>query len=98
MIDDVGQLLGEQTNIESVQYASSARRSKVQLEVSSSVPCKCRDATIARDTKLIKNCSDLARALGPLGIGRALKTRTCCSHDGLMTEVFFGPIEKMQNA
>ena len=98
MVDDVGQLLGEQTNIESVQNATSARRSKVQLKVSSSVPRERCHATIARDTELIKNSSNLARALGPLRICRSLKTSASSGHDGLMTEIPFGSIKQMQDA
>ena len=98
MVDDVCQLLGEQTNIESVQDATSARRSEIQLKVSGSVPCESRDATIARDTQLVKNSSNLARALSPLRICRSLKTSTSGSHDGLVAEVFFGSIKQMQDA
>ena len=98
MVDDVGQLLGEQTNIESVQNATSARRSKVQLEVSSGVPGESCHATIARDTQLIKNSSNFAGTLGPLRIRRAFETSARSGHDGLVTVIPFGSIKQMQDA
>ena len=98
MVDDIGQLLGEQTNIESVQDATSARCSKIQLKVSSGIPGESCNATVARYTELVKNSSDLARALSPLRVRCALKASTSGSHDGLVAEILFGSIEQVQDA
>ena len=97
MVDDVRQLLGEQPNVEGVQHASGAWCSKVQLKVSCGVPCECRHSTIVRNAELLKHCAHLTSAVCPLRIRGALKASASCSHDGLMTEILFSSIKKMQD-
>ena len=97
MIDDVCQLLGEQTNVKSVQYASGTWRGEVQLEVACSVPRECRNATVAGDTELIKHRAYLTRPFGPLGVGRTFDTSARCGDDCLMPEISLGAIKEMQD-
>ena len=50
MVHDVGELLGEQTNVQRVQHAARTRSSEVQLQVALSVPRKCGHSAGCRNT------------------------------------------------
>jgi hypothetical protein len=46
VVDDVGELLGEQADVERVQHPAAAGRGEVELEVAGGVPGERRDAAI----------------------------------------------------
>ena len=65
MVDDVGQLLGEQADVQRVQHTTGARRGEVQLEVPRRVPRERRDTAVRRDAEIVERPAEPTGALGP---------------------------------
>ena len=93
MIDDVRQLLGEQTNVERVRNTPRAWWCKIQLEVTCRVPGKRRDATVFAYSHLVEHAAKLARARSPLAVRRFLFTGGRCGHDGLFAVILLGALK-----
>ena len=76
VVDDVGELLGEEPDVQRVQHPAGAGGGEVQLEVAGRVPRERRDATVGRDPQIVEHTAELAGPYRPVGVGRAFATVT----------------------
>jgi hypothetical protein len=81
MIHNVGDLLGEQPNVQRVQYPSRTWSREVELKVPGGIPRECGDSAIGTDSKIIKHATQTSGAFGPLAIRLALNASCSRSHD-----------------
>ena len=98
VVDDVGELLGEQPDVQRVQHAPGARGGEVQLEVAGRVPGERRHAPVGRDAEVVEHPAEPARALGPVAVVRALADPVAGRRDDrLVGEVLLRTFEQMRN-
>ena len=71
VVDDVGELLGEQPQVECVRHPAGARRGEVELEVACGVPGERGDAAVGADAEAVEDATEEACALAPLAVGEA---------------------------
>ena len=72
VVDDVGELLGEQPDVERVQHPPGARRGEVQLEVAGGVPAERGHPAVGGDAEGVEHAAEAAGAVGPLAVGLVL--------------------------
>ena len=70
VVGDVGQLLGEEPDVERVQDPAGARRGEVELQVALGVPAERADPAVGADAEGVEDAAQLAGALRPLRVGR----------------------------
>ena len=97
VIDDVGELLGEQPDVERVQDSTGTRRGEVQLEVTGGVPRERADATVGGDPEVVEHAAELAGARCPLTVGGAFETGAGCRDDLLVRVVLLRPFEDVRD-
>ena len=68
IVDDKGELLSEQTQVERVQDRSQTRNGKIQLQVTIRVPAEGCDAVAWLCACLVQRIGQLHHALSPLGV------------------------------
>ena len=73
VVDDVGELLGEQPDVQRVQHAPGARRGEVQLEVAGRVPRERRHAAVGGDAEVVEHAAEPAGPRRPVAVVRALQ-------------------------
>ena len=74
VVDDVGELLGEQPDVERVQHAAGARRREVQLEVARRVPAERGDPPVGSRCRASSRTPPSRRVRSrPLAVRRALE-------------------------
>ena len=69
VVDHVGQLLGEQADVQGVEHGAHRRDGQVRLQMLGVVPAKCGDALISRDAQPAKGVGE------PGGVGRDIAVR-----------------------
>ena len=97
VVDDVGELLGEQADVERVQDPAGARRREVQLEVAGGVPRERADAPVGGDSQVVEDATELAGAGGPFAVVHPLEPGTGGGDDLLVRVVLLGPLEDVRN-
>ena len=97
VVDDVGQLLGEQPDVERVEDTTGTRRREVQLEVACGVPGERCHPAVVGDAERVEDAAQPPGALGPLRIGGPFESRPRRRHDLLVAEVLLGPIEQVRD-
>ena len=97
VVDDVGELLGEQPDVERVQHSAGARRGEVQLEVAGGVPRERGDTTVGRDAEVVEHAAELAGPRRPLAVGRPLAPGPGRRDDALVRVVLLGPLEDVRD-
>jgi hypothetical protein len=95
MIHDVGDLFGEQPNVQGVQHTARTWSGKVELEVPRGVPGKGGDTTVGTNSKIVENATEATRALGPLAIGLPLDPHSRRSHNFFLRKQLLGPIKEI---
>ena len=95
MIDDVRQLLGEQTNVERVCDTPCAWWRKIQLEVTSRVPRKRCYSTVFANSQVVEHSTKLPCSRGPLAVRRFFFAGGRCGDDRLFAVVFLGTLKQM---
>jgi hypothetical protein len=53
MVDDVGDLFGEQADVERVEYSPATWRGEVQLKMAGAVPCERRHPPVGTDPEIV---------------------------------------------
>jgi hypothetical protein len=96
MVHDVGELFGEQTDVERVQNAPGAGRGEVQLEVASGVPPERRHPPVLGDAQVVEHPTQPPRALGPLAVGLVLEPSGSGGRDSLLGIQMLGPPEEVR--
>ena len=76
VVDDVGQLFGEQPDVEGVQHPAGARRGEVQLQVAVGVPRERGDASVGGDAEGVEHAAEAPGAVGPGPVGGATAAPT----------------------
>ncbi len=94
MVDDVGELLGEEPDVQRVQDPTGARCGEVQLEMARRVPRERRHTTVGGDPQVVEHPTEPAGPSRPVGIRRALTTGTGRRDDRLVAEVLLGAVEQ----
>ena len=79
MVEDVGDLFGEQPRVQRMQHRAHAGDGVVQLEVPEIIPGHRRDAVARPDPGRGERVSELARAPEDVGVGAAM-TRMIGGH------------------
>ena len=97
VVDDVGELLGEQSDVQRVQDAPGARRGEVQLEVAGGVPPERRHAAVGRDAEVVEDPAEPPGPLGPAAVVRALQPGPRRGGDLLVGEELLRSSEQMWN-
>ena len=97
VVHDVRELLWEQPNVQRVRNATCARWREVQLKMARSIPCKCGNATIFRNTQLVQHSTELTRSRCPFAIGGALNPRGCRRGNGLFAVILLGALKQMNH-
>ncbi len=95
VVDDVGELVGEQADVQRVQHAARARGAEIEFEMARRIPAEGGDTAVLRDTELVEHPSQPAGALGPGRIGGALTARAGGGDDLLVPVVLLGAIEQV---
>ena len=95
VIDDVRQLLGEQTDVQRVKNPAGARRGKVELEMPRCVPRKRCNAAVGGDTKCVQHASQLPSSARELGICPPFEACPRRRNDLLMTVILFSAVENV---
>ena len=95
VVHDVGQLLGEQTDVQGVEHSPGARRREVELEVTSRVPGEGRHPTLLGDPEVVEHSAEAAGALRPGGVGRPLAPSGHGGHDLTVPVVLLSAIEEV---
>ena len=85
VVDDVGELLGEQADVQRVQDAPGARRGEVQLQVAGAVPGERADAGVGGEAERVERAAEPAGALGPLA------RRSCAPPVAVTVTIVFSP-------
>ena len=75
VVDDVGELLGEQPDVERVQDTPGARRGEVQLEVAGGVPRERRHPAVIGDAERVEHAAEAPGAVGPVAVGDRARGR-----------------------
>ena len=75
VVDDVGELLGEQADVERVQHRAHRRHREVGLEVLLAVPAERADAIAVLDAERGERVGEPGRVRADLGEGRAARAR-----------------------
>ena len=73
VVDDVGEVLREEPQIQRVQHRPVARHAEVHLKVRRRVPAERRDAIALPHAKLLQCIGEPVDTLGPCAVGRALR-------------------------
>ena len=96
VVDDVGDLLGEQADVERVQHPAGAGRREVQLEVAGGVPGEGGHPAVGRDAEVVEHA---AQAAGPRRPTRRRCARSTPSAVAvtisLSREQALGPVEEV---
>ena len=95
VIDDVGELFGEQPDVQRVQHTSGARRGEVELEVAGRVPPERGHSPVGTDAEIVEHSAESAGALGPGAVVRAFQAAAGHGGDALVREVLLGASEQM---
>ena len=95
VVDDVGDLLGEQADVERVQHPGRARGGEVQLEVAGRVPGEGGHPTVGRDAEGVEHAAQLAGPASPLAVALALEPGGRGRHHLLAGEQLLGPVEQV---
>ena len=90
VVGDVGDLFGEQPDVQRVQHPARARRSEVQLEVTVGVPCERRHSARGGDAEVVECAAEAPGPLCPAPVVGALDAGSGCGHDLLVREQRLG--------
>ena len=71
VVDDVGELVGVEAEVERVEHAAHQRDAEVGLEVRAVVPAERGDAVAGRDAEIEQDPGEAAGAVGEVGAGVA---------------------------
>jgi membrane protein DedA with SNARE-associated domain len=96
VVHDVGDLLGEQADVERVQHPAAARGGEVQLEVVGRVPGERGHAAVGADAQVVEGTAEATGALGPLAVAAALDAGGRRGDDALLREQGLGPVEEVR--
>ncbi len=66
VVDDVGDLVGEQADVDRVQDGAEARHAEVELEVALAVPAEGRHPVALLDAEPLEDAAEALDALGDL--------------------------------
>ncbi len=97
VVRDVGELLGEQADVQRVEHAPRAGRREVELEVTCRVPREGRDPPVVGDAEVVEHSAQPTRALGPGPVRGALDPRRRRGDDLLVGEQLLGPAEQVRD-
>ncbi len=86
VIDDVGDLVGEQAHVDGVQNGAHARHGEVGLEVLGRVPRERRDAVAGPHAELLEPAAETVGAIDEIGVGD-LRAPTVAHPDDLGARV-----------
>ena len=95
VINDVRELLWEQTNVQGVSNTTTTRCGKVQLKVTLCVPCECSNTAMLRDAQLIKYGGKTTRAVCPHSVCGALDASCSGSDDVLFGVILLSTIKQV---
>ena len=93
VVDDVSELIGEQTQVEGVGHPTSARRGEVQLEVPGRVPGKGGYPTVRGDPQVVQGTAQAAGTFGPLAVRGPFPSVRGCRDHLLFREEAFSAVE-----
>ena len=71
VVDDVGELVGVEAEVERVEHAAHERDAEVGLEVRAVVPAEGGDAVAGRDAEIEQDPREASGAVGEFGAGIA---------------------------
>ena len=95
VVDDVGQLLGEEPDVERVQHPVAAGGGEVELEVTGRVPGEGGHPAALADAEHVEHAAEPPGAVGPLPVGDAVATGGRGRHDALVGEQLLGAMEEV---
>ena len=98
MVDDVGELLGEQPDVERVQDAPGARGGEVELEVAGGVPGEGGNTAVGGDAETVEYTTEFAGARRPLAVGGPVETVAGRRDDFLVRVVLLGSLEDVRES
>ena len=84
VVGDVGELLGEQADVERVEHAAGAGRGEVELQVARGVPRERADAAVLRHPERVEDARQPPRPLRPLAVRGALDAAAPRGRDRLV--------------
>src|SRR5262249_36838565 len=96
VIDNIGQLLCKQADIQRVQNRAHTRNSKIQFQMTISVPAKGRDAISPPGSRCLKRVRQLLDALAPISIGIAMFAMGCERDNLFPLKEPYSTLEKMR--
>jgi hypothetical protein len=97
VVDDVGELLGEQADVEGVQDSPRARRGEVELEVAGGVPGERGHAPVGGDPEIVEHPAELAGAGCPLPYVVRSRPSPVAGDDALVRVILLSPLEDVGN-
>ncbi len=95
VVHDVGDLLGEEPDVECVQHPTRARCGEVELQVAGGVPTEGGDAPVCGDAQLVEHPAEAPGPVGPLAVGLALDATGRRRDHVLLGEQGLGSIEEV---
>ncbi len=93
VVGDVGQLVGEQPDVERVQHAPAARCREVHFQVPGGVPAERGDPAVRGYPERVQRAGQPAGAVGPIAVAEPLHADRGRGNDRLVGEHPLRPFE-----